>query len=224
MPKITRREALSLIAVTTAGAIVVPRAAFGQAVQLSGPAVCFITPESTEGPFYFDPALLRADITEGRPGLPVDLRLQIVSETCQAISGARVDVWQCDALGAYSGYDNASPRETFMRGTQLANAAGGVTFRTVYPGWYPGRTPHIHFKVFVDETTLLTGQLFFPDDVSDKVYATLEPYAQRGNSGRTVNTTDGIAQRAGERAMARVAELPDAYLVEMVIGVEPPPA
>jgi protocatechuate 3,4-dioxygenase beta subunit len=107
-----------------------------------------------------------------------------------------------------------------MRGTQFTAADGTVEFSTVYPGWYPGRTPHIHVKVFLDETTLLTGQLFFPDDVSDAVYGKAAPYNARTDTGRTRNEGDGIARRAGTAAMATVEELPDAYLVQMIIGVE----
>jgi protocatechuate 3,4-dioxygenase beta subunit len=227
MPTITRREALSLLAVTVAGGVLVPRAAFAQQNQLlPGSDVCVITPETTEGPYYFDPALVRGDITEGRPGLPTRVRLQVVDESCQPLENARVDIWHCDAEGLYSGYTGQlggtdTSGEAFMRGTQFTAADGIAEFATVYPGWYPGRTPHIHFKVFLDETTLLTGQLFFPDDVSQRVYGSVAPYSARGGTQDTLNSDDGIARRAGEASVAAVEELPDAYLVQMIIGVEP---
>jgi protocatechuate 3,4-dioxygenase beta subunit len=228
MKPITRRGALSLLAVT-AGTALLPRAALAQAAGEAGVTliqdadVCLITPETTEGPYYFDPALERADITEGRPGLATKVRLQIVDEMCRPMAGARVDIWHCDASGVYSGYAGQPGGdfrgETFMRGTQFADADGIVEFATVYPGWYRGRTTHIHFKVFVDEATLLTGQLFFPDDVSDRVYATA-PYSAAGERDRR-NDNDGIAQRAGERSVASVEELPEGYLVQLILGVEP---
>jgi protocatechuate 3,4-dioxygenase beta subunit len=221
MTDMTRRKAMTILAITAAGGAILPRSALAQTDRLiTGADVCVITPETTEGPFYFDPALVRADITEGRPGLPVRLRLQVVDEACFPIRDARVDVWHCDAEGAYSGYDNKDPRETFMRGTQLTGLDGVAEFATIYPGWYPGRTPHIHFKVFLDETTLLTGQLFFPDDVSDQVYASAAPYKAR-TGGRTVNSTDGIAARAGTASVAEVSAIANGYDVAMIISVDP---
>jgi protocatechuate 3,4-dioxygenase beta subunit len=230
--KLSRRRIIPMLAVTVAGVPLIAREAFAQATGNTGDRlildadVCAITPETTEGPFYFDPALERTDITEGRPGLPTKVRLQIVDERCEPLPGARVDIWHCDALGIYSGYQrqlgNLDTRgETFMRGTQFADADGIAEFETIYPGWYPGRTPHIHFKVFVDSATLLTGQLFFPDEVSRKVYATVAPYTDRSNGPDTPNDRDGIARRAGNSSVAAVEELPEAYLVQLIIGVEP---
>lgn len=225
MPHLSRRKAVALLAVTAAGGVLVPRSAFGETGELiTGTDICVITPETTEGPYYFDPELVRSDITEGRPGLATRVQLQVVNELCDPLPGARVDIWHCDANGLYSGYANQptgdATGEAFMRGTQFADDRGVVEFETVYPGWYRGRTPHIHFKVFLDETTLLTGQLFFPDDVSDRVYATVAPYNAREERDRR-NDNDGIAQRAGLAAVAEVDEIPDAYLVRMIIGASP---
>lgn len=219
MSPITRRQALSLIAVTAAGGVLIPRATFGQSETLIDADVCVIVPEVTEGPYYFDPALLRADITEGRPGLPLTLRMQVVDQGCSPFTNARVDVWHCDADGIYSGY-NGFEGETFMRGTQIADADGMVEFTTVYPGWYRGRTTHIHFKVFLDETTVLTGQIFFPDDVSEQVYATVAPYTD--HPGRdTFNERDGIARQAGEASVATIEQTPEAYVAALIVGVDP---
>lgn len=221
-----RRDALSLIALTAAGGALAAQPGLAQDTQLSGPAICTITPETTEGPYYFDPALERADVTEGRPGRPTRLRLLIVDEDCRPIPGARVDIWHCDAEGIYSGYPNQpggldTRGQSFMRGTQFADASGFVEFATVYPGWYPGRTPHIHFKVFLNETTVLTGQLFFPDEATDRIYAAHAPYNAR-STGRTRNDSDRIALRAGPEAVAMVEDTDDGALVTMTIGVEPP--
>lgn len=227
---LSRRRALALVAVTVAGGPLFAGRAYAEAIGrpadrlLAESDICVITPETTEGPFYFDPALERVDITEGRGGLPAEVRLQIVDESCTPLPGARVDLWHCDAEGKYSGYagqpNGVDTRgETFMRGTQFADADGVVRFETVYPGWYDGRTPHMHFKVLVDETTLLTGQLFFPDDVSDRVYAA-PPYNER-QGRRMTNDRDGIAQRAGKTAVAAVEDASDGVLVQLIIGVEP---
>src|SRR5436305_381668 len=88
---------------------------------------------------------LRRNITEGRPGTPLTLRLRVVdASTCKPIKNAAVDIWHCDALGAYSGFGAGSGSRTFMRGVQRTDANGFATFQTVYPGWYQGRTVHIH--------------------------------------------------------------------------------
>lgn len=223
MPEISRRKAMSMLAVTIGGAALVPRAALGAgAAVVDADDVCFITPETTEGPFYVDPSLVRMDITDGRPGMPTKLRLQVVDERCQPVVDARVDVWHCDARGAYSGVAAETANLNFLRGTQVTDAAGRVEFLTIYPGWYPGRTPHIHLKVWIDQTTVLTGQMFFPDIVSDEVYTTLPPYNERGPQTSPRNDGDAIARQAGERAMADVHQLPEQFLITLTIGVEPP--
>ena len=218
MPQITRREAMGLLAVTVAGGALLPRSAFAQD-SLMDADVCVIVPEVTEGPYYLDPALLRADITEGRPGLPMTLQMQVVDQACAPIADARVDVWHCDADGNYSGY-NGYEGQTFMRGTQMSDADGMVTFATVYPGWYRGRTTHIHFKVFLNETTVLTGQIFFPDEVSEQVYVTVAPYTAHTNRD-TFNDEDGIAQQAGAASVASVEQAAEAYAAKLVVGVDP---
>ena len=148
---LTRRRALTLIATTVAGGVMVPQRLFAQssaadaAPLLPDADVCVLTPEVMQGPFYFDPGLVRADITEGRPGVPITVRMQVVDATCRPQPGARVDVWHCDARGHYSNYPGpgevrerpaSTQRETFLRGTQMADDRGIVTFASIYPGWY----------------------------------------------------------------------------------------
>src|SRR3989440_6690446 len=120
----------------------------GPAAVASGAVSCVLAPEQTEGPYYIANEKLRRNITEGRPGTPLTLRLRVVdASTCKPIKNAAVDVWHCDALGAYSGFGAGSGNRTFMRGVQRTDANGFATFQTVYPGWYQGRTVHIHVKV-----------------------------------------------------------------------------
>ena len=123
--------------------------------------------------------------------------------SCEPVSNAVVDIWHCDAEGLYSGFEAASTggggpgggggrsdEETYLRGAQVTNDDGIVEFKTVYPGWYRGRTVHIHAKVHLDRRTVLTTQLFFDERVSERVYAA-QPYA--GDTGRdTFNDSDGI--------------------------------
>lgn len=190
--------------------------------------VCMLATEVTEGPYYIDPELVRADITEGKEGVAMDMVIQVVDASCRPLAGARVDIWHCDAQGNYSGYANQgsdgtldTSGETFLRGTQMADARGIVTFRTIYPGWYRGRTTHIHHKVFLDEMNVLTGQIFFPDALSQYLYDNVPPYNDRASARDTVNSNDGIAEEAGEGAYAGVRETGDRYVATLVIGVDP---
>jgi protocatechuate 3,4-dioxygenase beta subunit len=189
-------------------------------------ATCTLTPEETEGPYYFDVDAVRSDIREDRDGtdLRVAIRVQDAA-ACTPIANAIVDIWHCDAGGIYSGFESASTGgpggsaptddDTFLRGVQVTNAKGIVEFLTIYPGWYRGRTVHIHAKVHVDSAAALTTQMYFDEGVTDTVYAS-DPYTER--SGRdTFNDSDGIFD-AG--LVMTVAEDGDGYLGVMTFGVD----
>jgi protocatechuate 3,4-dioxygenase beta subunit len=138
---------------------------------------------------------VRSDITEGRPGRPLDLRVNVVdTDACEPLECAAVDIWHCDAGGAYSGVEGAQG-ETFCRGVQLTDASGLAEFRTVFPGWYTGRAVHIHVKVSADGGQTHTGQLFFDPEVLATVYAG-EPYAARDDPDQP-NETDSIYNESG---------------------------
>lgn len=221
-----RRSLLKALTLAPAAAVLPqPLRAEAQAAGLISTDVCMVQKEVTEGPFYLDPGLLRSDITEGRPGLPMLLRLQVVTADCAPIAGARVDVWHCDAGGLYSGVGNMgaddTTGETFLRGSQMTGADGVAEFRTIFPGWYPGRAVHIHYKVLLDETDVLTGQVFFDDTLSDAIYAEHDAYEGRGARDRR-NDRDGIARQAGAAAVARLElDAPDGEAVAaLVVGVD----
>jgi protocatechuate 3,4-dioxygenase beta subunit len=224
---------LTAIAVTASG-LLVPRNAFAQQkaenAGLLNSDVCLLTREVTEGPFYFDPKLVRPNIAEGKQGVPITLLLQVVDERCKPLNGARVDIWHCDATGVYSNYpgqgdDSAHPVSTegqsYLRGTQLADPRGVVRFQSIYPGWYPGRTPHIHFKVLIDSKNVLTGQIFFPDALSEFIYQNVPPYSSRKQLRDTLNSDDSIATEATRASYANVKEETGHYLVSMIIGANP---
>jgi protocatechuate 3,4-dioxygenase beta subunit len=210
---LSRRGALARIGGLAAGAIGVgalgavtreaDAAAGGPAGVASGAVSCVLTPELTEGPYYIDGEKLRRNITEGRPGARLLLKLKVVdASTCKPIKGAAVDIWHADAGGVYSGFGAGASSRTFMRGIQKTDANGMAIFQTVYPGWYQGRTVHIHVKVHVGGSVVHTGQLFFSDTMTDAVYRRL-PYNKRpGRSTRNAN--DSIYVNGGSKSVVVV--------------------
>ena len=192
----------------------------GPAAVASGEVTCVLMPEQTEGPYYIDGEKLRRNITEGRPGTALELRATVLNaSTCKPIRNAVVDIWHCDAGGVYSGFGNASSNQTFMRGIQRTNGKGLAVFRTVYPGWYQGRTVHIHVKVHLGGNVLHTGQLYFPDSVTDAVYRKA-PYNRRPNRA-TRNPDDAIYRNGGKRSQVRVRKTAGGlYVASVTMGVQ----
>jgi protocatechuate 3,4-dioxygenase beta subunit len=180
---------------------------------------CILTPEQTEGPYYIAGEKLRRNITEGRPGAAMLLRTFVVdASTCRPIRNAAVDIWHADAGGLYSGFGAGASNRTFMRGIQRTNAKGLASFRTVYPGWYQGRTVHIHVKVHVGGNVLHTGQLYFPDSVTDAVYRHT-PYSARG-SRDVRNANDSIYRSGGSRSTLSVKKNgAGLYIATITMGV-----
>jgi protocatechuate 3,4-dioxygenase beta subunit len=180
---------------------------------------CILTPEQTEGPYYIAGEKLRRNITEGRPGAPLVLRTFVVdASTCRPIRNAAVDIWHADAAGVYSGFGAGASNRTFMRGIQRTNAKGLAQVRTVYPGWYQGRTVHIHVKVHVSSNVVHTGQLYFPDPMTDAVYSRA-PYSARG-SRDVRNASDSIYHSGGKRSLLSVKKnSAGIYVATITMGV-----
>ena len=226
--RLTRRDSLLGLAAAALGAGGVLAALDGQEAEAasSGPAAvasglvtCVLTPEMTEGPYYLDGDKVRRDIREGRPGTRLDLATTVVDvSTCKPINGALVDIWHCDAGGTYSGFaQEGTDGKTFMRGIQRTNKSGLATFVTVYPGWYSGRTVHIHVQVSLGGNVLHTGQLFFPEALTDAVYKRA-PY--RSRPGRdTRNATDSIFRNGGSKSVLKIAKNGSGYVARMTMGV-----
>jgi protocatechuate 3,4-dioxygenase beta subunit len=139
------------------------------------------------------------------------------ASTCRPIKGAAVDIWHADALGVYSGFGSGSGNRTFMRGIQKTDATGLARFRSVWPGWYPGRTVHIHVKVHVAGNVVHTGQLYFPDSVTDKVFRR-KPYSRRPKR-TTRNANDFVFAQGGKRSMLRMRKSGNAYVAAITMGV-----
>jgi protocatechuate 3,4-dioxygenase beta subunit len=190
---------------------------------------CVVAPELTEGPYYVDVELERADIrTNTSDGAAVDgapLTLEwIVSQAdgsaCMPMEGVIVDVWHCDALGVYSGVQGNSGN--FLRGFQRTDANGAATFQTIYPGWYQGRAVHIHFKIRTDPEAdagfEFTSQLFFDDGLSRSVFST-GVYAQKGAQD-IPNESDGIFNQSGGATLLSVTQDGDGYKATFPIAVQ----
>lgn len=221
MPGINRRDILSFISgVSLASIFGCRNKSSSSAEKLAGSAQssanlpgCVVRPQQTEGPYFVDERLNRTDIRsdpssgEEKEGLLLKLTFQVnqVSpESCLPIEGAVVDIWHCDAQGVYS--DASDPNfntlgQKFLRGYQTTNALGMTEFITIYPGWYPGRTVHIHFKIRTGKDSQqgyeFTSQLYFEDVVSDQIF-TQSPYNIRKQ--RTIrNEYDGIYKDGGDQ-------------------------
>jgi len=193
-------------------------AGVGPAAVASGAVSCILTPELTEGPYYIANEKVRRNITDGRPGAPLLLRLSVVdASTCKPIKGALVDIWHADAGGVYSGFGSGAGSRTFMRGIQRADATGVATFQTVYPGWYQGRAVHIHVKVHLGGNVVHTGQLFFNDSFTDAVYKRT-PYSKRPNP-TTRNSNDSIYVNGGSKSVLAVKRKGTGYTGAVTMGV-----
>ena len=214
--RLSRREALAGLGTVSLGTLLAacsddddegaPGAQSTESSRFDDSPSCTLTAEQTEGPYYFDVDAIRSDIRADRDGTELRLAIRVRdAEACEPLPNAVVDIWHCDAGGVYSGFE-AGAGETFLRGTQVTDRAGMVEFTTIYPGWYQGRTAHIHAKVHLDRQTALTTQLYFDDRVTRRVYARA-PYASRG-APETTNAGDGIFD---ERLVMKLSPEGQAY-------------
>lgn len=169
------------------------------------PLSCLLTPQETEGPYYFNPNLVRQDIRPDlmtgvvKTGVPLHMTIAVVNADCVPIPNVLVDIWHNDKDGVYSGYAGQpggvnTIGQTFLRGIQMADANGRCSFTSIYPGWYPGRVTHVHFKVRLSSTTYVTSQFAFPDSVNTTVYNT-SLYIAKGQNSVT-NASDNIFRSA----------------------------
>lgn len=196
---------------------------------------CVVRPSQTEGPFFVDERLERSDIRTdpttnvAKPGLPLRLAMTVYrvdGNMCTPLTGAFVDVWHCDALGLYSDVRDRSfdtRGQMFLRGYQITDQNGQVEFITIYPGWYTGRTVHIHFKVRLftgtQRTFEFTSQLYFDDAITDLVHAQ-PPYNTRGPRD-TRNNRDGIytQNNAGAQLLLNLNKCVEGYVATFDIGL-----
>ena len=222
--RISRRASLASLGGLVAGAAglagwkSVDEAGAGPAAVASGLVSCVLAPEQTEGPYYVDDAAVRRNVTDGKPGVALTLRLTVVdASTCKPVKNAAVEIWHCDARGAYSATGTEAD-ERFLRGIQRTGAKGVAIFRTIYPGWYPGRTVHIHTMVHLGGNVVHTGQLYFSDAVTDAVYKR-SPHNGRANRSPR-NSGDSIYRNGGRRSTLKLVKKGTAYTGSITMGVQ----
>ncbi len=202
------------------------------------PKGCVVRPEQTEGPFYFDTQLERADIRsepatgEMKEGIPFVLNIQVSALdglACAPLADAIVDIWHCDANGIYSSVKPGRMQSAdtadlkFLRGYQKTNSNGDVSFLTIFPGWYDGRTAHIHFKIrasLPDQSTYeFTSQIYFEDAFSQRMY-TNGVYI-RDRAQRVTNRNDGIfIQDGGDQLMVHPVLSDNLYIANFDITLD----
>ncbi|QIS22211.1 hypothetical protein F6W96_31580 [Nocardia terpenica] len=245
-PRSNRRRVLGVIG--TAGISAVAASVMGRASSTARTVVpakltcsTVLSPEEIEGPYFVDNEPVRSDIAEGKPGLPLNLRMTLIDVgSCLPMVNAMVAVWHCDAMGFYSNFTDQSPNGpdgpplppppddgTFMRGVQFTGNDGTVSFRTVFPGWYYGRAIHIHIKVKANggSNYLHTGQLYFSEPLTEQVTA-LDPYNQH-NYRRWQNEEDDVyTQQGGADSMLTVSQvnpnsLADGLNATINLGIQP---
>ena len=182
----------------------------------------------TEGPYWINEMLNRSDLYSTAAGQMLSVEVLVyntsVTDKCVPVTNALVDLWTSDAEGLYSDIQQLGTKgKTFLRGYQTTNSAGIVNFLTIWPGWYQGRTVHMHFRVRVfaaDGTTVIlnqTTQLFLNDDTSDAIFAAVSPYNKKTTKRDTYNRNDGLYSAA--MFMNTTGSIKDGFHGSFALGV-----
>lgn len=195
---------------------------------------CVLIPSETEGPYPLsailsNSAMFRQDITEGKTGIPltVKLRLLDINNSCASFPYAAFYIWHCDKDGVYSGYAQPGANavgETFCRGLQEVDENGEATFITIYPGWYAGRITHIHFQVFLyGETSspaTVTSQLAFPEETTEVVYNSALYSAHGQNTSVAGFSQDNVFADGVEYQMALIeGDINQGFTATLEVGI-----
>ena len=204
-----------------------------------GSATCTASPEGEIGPYFADdsdPRFDRSDVrsnldgTNTQDSIPLTLTIRVVDAQngCAPYANAQVDIWHCSAEGTYSdeGVEDTTT-EQWLRGFQLTGQDGSVTFTTIVPGWYQGRTTHIHVRVrstYSDASSTSDGtnttQVFFAQDVIDSIYTTVAPYSAKGLN-TTTNANDHVftGEEHGANVLTLTGSAAAGFAATWVVGL-----
>jgi protocatechuate 3,4-dioxygenase beta subunit len=157
-------------------------------------------------------------------GVPLALRFKLVSaRDCSALQGWSVYLWQCDAAGRYSMYDDELVNDDYLRGLQSSDANGELRFLSVFPGCYPGRMPHLHVHLYAPGGTAkprLTSQLAFEPEVCERVYRTAGYENSRRPFASLSFARDRLFRDGVELQMMRTSEAAGSLQSSITIAVE----
>ncbi|GAB3257130.1 cadherin-like beta sandwich domain-containing protein [Chitinimonas naiadis] len=196
---------------------------------------CALIPSETEGPYPLlailsNTAMVRQDVRDSKTGVPLTLNLTLenVNNLCAPISNAAVYIWHCDKDGEYSGYSSSQngnhAGETYLRGIQVSDSAGQVSFTTIYPGWYAGRVTHIHAQIYLNDnlkvTATVTTQLAFPETINTAVYAS-SLYATHGqNTSVPTNAGDNVfSDGTSYQMLTLTGDVSSGYVASLHVGI-----
>jgi protocatechuate 3,4-dioxygenase beta subunit len=161
--------------------------------------------------------------------MSLELVIQDLANGGRPFAGVAVYVWHCDREGRYSLYSDGAQDQNYLRGVQIADAAGRVRFTSVFPACYSGRWPHIHFEVYPDQgsstdagNAISTSQVALPADVSEQVYAQSGYEASVGNLSRVTLQDDNVfGDDGGASQLGTVTgDLTSGYTVSLAVGVD----
>lgn len=231
---LNRREMLLLFGSASMASMIGCKSVKSSSNDLEKIVGCIISPEQTAGPYFLDGKLNRKDIRtdpkSNKIAMGVLLKLelavfQVGKKLCKPLPNAMVDIWHCDAKGIYSDVEdfNADTRgEKFLRGNQITDKEGKVEFTTIYPGWYSGRTVHIHYKVRTNPNSNrgyeLTSQLYFDDYITGEIHKQ-KPYSDRGKP-RVTNRMDEIYQDGGDKLMLNLKRNGKGFIGKFNVGLQ----
>ncbi len=207
---------------------------------------CTEIPSETAGPFpgngsngpnvLTQSGIVRSDIrqslgisTNTATGVPLVTNLTLVDTKngCRPLANAAVYIWQCDQKGGYSLYSPGVTNENYLRGVQVADANGVVSFTSVFPAAYPGRWPHIHFEVYNDLASATssrnkraTSQLALPEDACNTVFATSGYEQSRSTMRQLTLASDGVFRDGWDLQMAKVdGSVANSVRASLVVGL-----
>ena len=244
-----RRQLLGLVGGAGALAVAGGGALLGGGAEAAAAACATEVESETAGPFPADGSngpdvrvlsgIVRSDIrpsfgtsTTVAPGVPLQFKLTVSNLSCAPLAGAAVYAWHCDRAGRYSLYSSGVTNENYLRGIQVTDSTGAVTFTSIYPACYSGRWPHIHFEVYSSLANATSGagpirktsQIALPETISKTVYASATGYSQSVTTMSRITLASDMVfgDDLAAREMATVTGSVSAgYVAALAITVDP---